>query len=64
LSNFIENVERTCYVRFNEVRIIIKFSRVSQASELTGLHPNSLRRMLVEHATIQKNKSFIKGVTF
>ncbi|HDR8171730.1 hypothetical protein [Bacillus sp. dmp10] len=37
----------------------MKFSRVSQVSELTGLHPSSLRRMLVEHATIQKNKSFI-----
>ncbi|MDM5192283.1 hypothetical protein QUG02_04730 [Bacillus hominis] len=43
----------------------MKFLRVSQVSELTGLlHPSSLRRMLVEHATIQKNKSFIKGVTF
>ncbi|WP_261797502.1 hypothetical protein [Bacillus sp. COPE52] len=42
----------------------MKFSRVSQVSELTGLHPSSLTRMLVEHATIQKNKSFVKGVTF
>ncbi|MGQ0437413.1 hypothetical protein ACT4UT_03110, partial [Bacillus sp. B-TM1] len=64
LATFLENVERTCYVRFNEVRIIMKFLRVSQVSELTGLHPSSLRRKLVEHATIQKNKSFIKGVTF
>ncbi|WP_217993609.1 hypothetical protein, partial [Bacillus mycoides] len=64
LSNFIENIERMCYVWFDEVRIIMKFSRVSQVSELTGLHPSSLRRMLVEHATIQKNKSFIKGVKF
>lgn len=53
-----------CYIGFNELRIIMKFSRVSQVSELTGLYPGSLRRMLVEHATIQKNKSFIKGVTF
>ncbi|PGA29543.1 hypothetical protein COL74_26780, partial [Bacillus wiedmannii] len=59
LSNLIESIERMCYVRFNEVRIIMKFLRVSQVSELTGLHPSSLRRMLVEHATIQKNKSFI-----
>ncbi|MGE6508265.1 hypothetical protein [Bacillus cereus] len=42
----------------------MKFSRVSQVSELTGLHPSSLTRILVEHATIQKNKSFIKEVTF
>ncbi|WP_460264932.1 hypothetical protein [Bacillus luti] len=42
----------------------MKFSRVSQVSELTGLHPSNLRRMLVKHATIQKNQSFIKGVTF
>ncbi|BCB38331.1 hypothetical protein BCJMU51_3255 [Bacillus cereus] len=41
----------------------MKFLRVSQVSELTGLHPSGLRRMLMEHATIQKNKSFIKGVT-
>ncbi|WP_232288656.1 hypothetical protein, partial [Bacillus thuringiensis] len=59
-----EFIERMCYLEFNEVRIIMKFLRVSQVSELTGLHPSSLRRMLVEHATIQKNKSFIKGVTF
>ena len=52
------------YVRFNEVRIIMKFLRVSQVSELTRLHASGLRRMLVEHATIQKNKSFIKGVKF
>ncbi|PFJ29197.1 hypothetical protein COI92_09870, partial [Bacillus anthracis] len=64
LSNFIEPTERMCYDRFNEIRIIMKFLRVSQVSELTGLHPSSLRRMLVEHATIQKNKSFIKGLTF
>ncbi|MED1868665.1 hypothetical protein P4V18_13605, partial [Bacillus thuringiensis] len=64
LSNLIESIERMCYCGFNEVRIIMKFSRVSQVSELTGLHPSSLTRMLVEHATIQKNKSFIKGVTF
>ncbi len=49
-----------CYGRFNEVRIIMKFLRVSQVSELTGLHPSSLTRMLVEHATIQKNKSLLK----
>lgn len=42
----------------------MKFLRVSQVSELTGLYPSSFRRMLVEHATIQKNKSFIKGVKF
>ncbi|SCM92729.1 Uncharacterized protein BCF24048_01277 [Bacillus cereus] len=42
----------------------MKFLRVSQVSELTGLHPRSFTRMLMEHATIQKNKSFIKGVTF
>ncbi|PEF65655.1 hypothetical protein CN324_27595, partial [Bacillus anthracis] len=64
LSNFIEPTKRMCYDRFNEIRIIMKFLRVSQVSELTGLHPSSLRRMLVEHATIQKNKSFIKGLTF
>ncbi|MGG1719248.1 hypothetical protein ABDH75_13690 [Bacillus wiedmannii] len=40
----------------------MKFSRVSQVSELTGLHPSSLRRRLMEHATIQKNKSFIRDV--
>ncbi|ALZ63394.1 hypothetical protein FORC13_4333 [Bacillus cereus] len=38
----------------------MKFLRVSQVSELTGLHPSSLTRMLVEHATIQKNKSLLK----
>ncbi|GAE41579.1 hypothetical protein BW1_047_00400 [Bacillus mycoides NBRC 101238 = DSM 11821] len=59
LSNFIEYTERMCNIGFNEVRIIMKFLRVSQVSELTGLYPISLRRMLVEHATIQKNKSFI-----
>ncbi|PEL39964.1 hypothetical protein, partial [Bacillus toyonensis] len=64
LSNLIEYIERMCYGEFNEVRIIMKFLRVSQVSELTGLHPSALRRMLVEHATIQKNKSFIKGVKF
>ncbi len=37
----------------------MKFSRVSQVLELTGLYPSSLKRMLVEHATIQKNKPFI-----
>ncbi|MFK4425948.1 MULTISPECIES: hypothetical protein [Bacillus] len=42
----------------------MKFSRVSQVSKLTGLYPSSPRRMLVEHATIQKNKSFIKEVKF
>lgn len=45
--------------KFNGVRILMKFSRVSQVSELTGLYPSSLRRMLMEHATIQKNQSFI-----
>ncbi|PEL39969.1 hypothetical protein, partial [Bacillus toyonensis] len=59
LSNLIEYIEHTCYCRFNEVRIIMKFLRVSQVSELTGLHPSSLTRMLVEHATIQRNPSFI-----
>ncbi len=47
------------YGKFNEVRIIMEFLRVSQVSELTGLYPSSLRRMLMEHATIQKNQSFI-----
>ncbi|MFK4466599.1 DNA-binding IclR family transcriptional regulator [Bacillus sp. RC252] len=37
----------------------MKFLRVSQVSELTGLHPSSLRRMLMEHATIQKDQSFV-----
>ncbi|SCM09421.1 Uncharacterized protein BCRIVMBC120_05009 [Bacillus wiedmannii] len=37
----------------------MKFSRVSQVSKLTGLYPSSLRRMLVEHAAIQKNQSFV-----
>ncbi|PEJ42096.1 hypothetical protein COL68_29935 [Bacillus wiedmannii] len=44
--------------------MIMKFSRVSQVSELTGLHPISLRRMLVEHATIQKNKSFMQCLSY
>ncbi|GAB6466317.1 hypothetical protein bcgnr5406_45820 [Bacillus cereus] len=59
LSNFIEYIERMRYIGFNVVRIIMKFSRVSQVSELTGLYPSRLRRMLVEHAIIQKNQSFI-----
>lgn len=35
------------YLEFDEVRIIMKFLRVSLVSELTGLHPSSLRRMLM-----------------
>ncbi|MBE7102843.1 MerR family transcriptional regulator [Bacillus cereus] len=45
LPNLNESTEPMCYGKFDELRIIMKFLRVSQVSELTGLHPSSLRRM-------------------